>query len=95
MRPDADLAKGYAIYFDHKRQSDPDFRKSLRKESKREARAAREEADAQSARFDQELQDIVERATARAPTINLEEREPYFMQEVGRGEALLQEGERP
>ena len=45
----ADIHEAYAVYFDHKRRTDPEFRKALKRESRKEARAAKEEAEAQGA----------------------------------------------
>ena len=41
----------YAVYFDHKRRTDPEFRKALKRESRKEARAAKEEAEAHGRLF--------------------------------------------
>jgi len=70
------LSSAYAVYFDYKRRNDPTFRKELKKQSKRQARVAKEAAEAKEEGF---------------PT-DVEEREAYFMQEVARGEGLSSEG---
>ncbi|RAL65628.1 hypothetical protein DID88_005300 [Monilinia fructigena] len=49
----------YAIYFDHKRRTDPNFRKQLKKESKRQAKAAKEEAEAYTERQKEVIKAVV------------------------------------
>ena len=82
----------YAIYFDHKRRTDPSFRKQLKKESKRQARAAKEEAEAHTIRQRQAIRTAVEEAKEEGFPVDVEEKEAYFMQEVARGEGLSGEG---
>ena len=53
---------GYAIFFDYKRRNDPNFRKQLKKESKRQARAAKEEAEQSTIRQRQAIKETVEMA---------------------------------
>lgn len=83
----------YALYFDHKRQTDPEFRKALRRESRREARAAKEEAEAQGMQQRQAINAVVQAAREEGFPTDVEDKEAYFMNEVGRGEALCQDGE--
>lgn len=82
----------YAIYFDHRRRTDPNFRKELKRESKRQARAAKEEAEAQGKEQKQAIRDAVARANEEGFPKDPEEIEAYFMQEVAQGEALCQQG---
>lgn len=82
----------YAVYFDYRRRTDPDFRKQLKRESKRQARAAKEEAEAHSSRQRQALKSIVEEAKEDGFPVDVEEKEAYFMNEVARGEQLAQDG---
>ena len=91
------LAKGntaYAFYFDHKRRTDPEFRKALKRESRKEARAAKEEAEAQGAQQKEAIKAAVEEAREEGFPTNTEDKEAYFMSEVGRGEALCADGKR-
>jgi import receptor subunit TOM20 len=83
-----------AIYFDHRRRTDPGFRRQLKKESKRQARAAKEEAEAQTAKQRQAVRAAVEEAKQEGFPAEVEEREAYFMQEVARGETLSGDGTR-
>ncbi|KAA6407685.1 MAG: mitochondrial import receptor subunit (Tom20) [Lasallia pustulata] len=81
----------YAVYFDHRRRTDPKFRKALKRESRREARAAREEVEAQGALQKKAIKAAVEQAKAVDYPADVEEKEAYFLNEVGRGEVLCQD----
>ena len=81
----------YAVYFDHKRRSDPDFRKALKRESRREARAAKEEAEAQGIQQKQAIENAVREAREEGFPTDVEDKEAYFMNEVGQGEVLCQD----
>jgi hypothetical protein len=82
----------YAVYFDHRRRTDPNFRKQLKRESRRQARAAKEEAEAQTIRQREALRTAVEEAKEEGFPTDVEEKEAYFMNEVARGEQLSQDG---
>ena len=89
-----DMFVAYAFYFDHKRRTDPEFRKALKRESRREAKAAREEAEARGSEQKKAIKAAVDNANDEGfPTSN-DEREGYFMNMVGRGESLCKEGAR-
>ncbi|KAL8686964.1 MAG: hypothetical protein Q9224_005290 [Gallowayella concinna] len=84
----------YAVYFDHKRRTDPEFRKNLKRESKRIAKVAKEEAkeeaEAQGAKQKRLIREAVTEAIEEGFPTNVEEKEAYFMNEVGHGEVLCQ-----
>lgn len=84
---------GYAVYFDYKRRSDPQFRKALRKDHKRTHKAsavANARADAQrKAAVEQALREV----QGSALPSSVEEKEKYFMEQVAQGEALFAQGE--
>ncbi|CBX93936.1 hypothetical protein LEMA_P036100.1 [Plenodomus lingam JN3] len=82
----------YAVYFDHKRRNDPEFRKQLKRESKRTQRAAKEEAEHQGAEQKKAIREAVERANEEGFPNDPEEVEAYFMQEVAKGEGMVQKG---
>ena len=86
------LELAYAAYFDHKRRTDPEFRKALKRESRREARVAREQAEAQGAQQKTTLREAVKKAKEIGFPTEIEEKESYFMNEVARGETLCQDG---
>jgi import receptor subunit TOM20 len=64
----------------------------LKKESKRQAKAAKEEAEAHTIRQREAIRAAVEEAKEEGFPTDVEEREAYFMQEVARGEGLSGEG---
>ncbi|KAJ9201564.1 hypothetical protein DTO166G4_2803 [Paecilomyces variotii] len=82
----------YAIYFDHKRQSDPEFRRALKKDNRRLARAVKEEVEAQGAQQRETIKAVVEQAKDEGFPTDLEEKEAYFMSQVAKGESLCAEG---
>jgi import receptor subunit TOM20 len=82
----------YAVYFDHKRRNDPDFRKQLKRESKRTQRAAKEQEEAQGEEQKKAIREAVERANEEGFPKDPEEVEAYFMQEVAQGEGMVQKG---
>ncbi|PSN62161.1 protein import receptor MAS20 [Corynespora cassiicola Philippines] len=82
----------YAVYFDHRRRNDPDFRKQLKRESKRQAKAAKEEAENAGKEQKKAIREAVERANEEGFPKDPEEVEAYFMQEVAQGEGMCQQG---
>jgi len=64
----------------------------LKKESKRQARAAKEEAEAHTVRQREAIRTAIEEAKEEGFPVDVEEKEAYFMQEVARGESLSGEG---
>lgn len=64
----------------------------MKRESKRQARAAKEEAEAHSIRQREALKAVVEEAKEEGFPVDVEEKEAYFMNEVARGEQLAQDG---
>ncbi len=87
------LVIAYAVYFDHKRRTDPEFRKSLKREARRQARVAKEEAEAVGAQQKEAIKNAVAEAKEEGFPTDVEEKEAYFMNEVARGETLCQGGE--
>ncbi|KAJ4342715.1 mitochondrial import receptor subunit tom20 [Didymella glomerata] len=82
----------YAVYFDNKRRNDPEFRKALKKESKRTQRAAKEEAEHHGAEQKKLIREAVAAANEEGFPKDPEEVEAYFMQEVAQGEGMVQKG---
>ena len=91
----ADDYLAYAVYFDHKRQTDPEFRKALKRESRREARIARTNAEAQGAQQKESIKTAVAAAKEEGFPTDVEDKEAFFMSEVARGETLCQDGTFP
>jgi MAS20 protein import receptor len=86
------LPIAYAAYFDHKRRTDPGFRKALKRESRRQAKLAKEEAEIQEQQQETEIKQAVEEAIEEGFPKDLEEREAFFMQQIASGEQLAGEG---
>ena len=83
----------YVVYFDHRRRTDPEFRKALKRESKKQAKAAKQEAEAGQAQQREKIREAVNRANEEDFPKDPEEVEGYFMQEVAQGEQMCQDGE--
>lgn len=88
-------ALAYAVYFDHRRRSDPEFRRNLKRQHKKVSKlneAASLEAErSQKERIKQAVEEANEEGFPRDP----EETEGYFMQEVARGEGMCTDGSDP
>lgn len=88
-------ALAYAVYFDHRRRSDPAFRKNLKKQHKRLSK----ESELSAKAADREQKDRIKRAVDEANEEGFpkdpEETEGYFMQEVARGEGMCTDGSDP
>ncbi|EGD85146.1 hypothetical protein H112_08872 [Trichophyton rubrum D6] len=78
----------YAIYFDYRRQSDPEFRRALKRDNRRMARAVRQENEAQGAQQMAKIRQAVADAKDEGFPADLEEREGFFMSQVAKGEGL-------
>ncbi|KAF2143821.1 uncharacterized protein K452DRAFT_357429 [Aplosporella prunicola CBS 121167] len=85
----------YAFYFDYKRRNDVEFRKSLKRESKKLAKVAKEEAEAGAQQQRIVIRQAVDRANEEGFPRDPEEVEGYFMQEVAHGEQMTQDGSDP
>jgi mitochondrial import receptor subunit TOM20 len=78
----------YAVYFDYQRRKNPDFRKTLRREERRQVRAEKEEAVAQSKEKRRGIQAAVDAALEEGFPTGVNEKEQYFMEYVQQGETL-------
>lgn len=88
-------ALAYAIYFDQKRRSDPDFRRKLKKAQKQVSKAAKEEAVKAEKGQKEAIQNAVDEANEEGFPKDPEKTEEYFMEQVARGEGMCQDGESP
>jgi mitochondrial import receptor subunit TOM20 len=88
-------AIAYAIYFDHRRRSDPAFRRELRKQHKKLTRASEESARAAEVAQKERIRAIVAQANEEGFERDPDKTEGYFMQEVARGEAMCTDGSDP
>jgi hypothetical protein len=84
---------GYVIYFDHRRRTDPQFRKALKRESRKQEKAAKQEAEAASSRQRKAIREAVEKVNQDDLPTDPEEVEKFFMDEVAEGEILCQNRE--
>ncbi|KAI0796857.1 hypothetical protein C8Q75DRAFT_214382 [Abortiporus biennis] len=89
----------YAVYFDYKRRNDAEFRRKLRKEKKKankNAPATQPSAGGPSAGpaviTAEELKSSLAKIRAEDLPATSEEKEQYFMQQVGLGEQLALQG---
>lgn len=80
------------MWFDYKRQSDPEFRKAIKRDNRRLARAVKEEVEAQGAKQREAIKKAVAQAKDEGFPTDLEEKEAYFMGQVAKGESLCAEG---
>ncbi|KAI0082448.1 MAS20-domain-containing protein, partial [Panus rudis PR-1116 ss-1] len=81
----------YAIYFDHKRRNDVEFRKKLKKEKKKANKSAAKQTEANTISTD-ELRAALSKIQQEDLPAGPEEREQYFMTQVGMGEQLAAQG---
>jgi len=81
----------YAVYFDYKRRHDVEFRKSLKREAKKQAKAAKVEEEQQGKKKRQEVRELVDESNEDGYPAGAEDREAYFMTQVGEGEQMVQD----
>ncbi|KAG2155104.1 uncharacterized protein EDB93DRAFT_1239374 [Suillus bovinus] len=85
----------YAVYFDYKRRTDANFRKQLRKEKKRVKQSQTPSESSQTATGGVDANDLrsaLESVRNEEVPGGPEEKEQYFMQQVGIGEQLCAKG---
>ncbi|KIJ20440.1 hypothetical protein PAXINDRAFT_166493 [Paxillus involutus ATCC 200175] len=84
----------YAVYFDYKRRTDATFRRQLRKEKKRVAKSQTpSEASASIGGVDaNDLKSALEKVREEEVPVGPEDKEKYFMSQVGMGEQLCSQG---
>ncbi|KKA27552.1 hypothetical protein TD95_002392 [Thielaviopsis punctulata] len=78
----------YAVYFDYMRRRSSDFRRSLRRNERRKARAEKEEAEAAVSRKRQGIKIALMQALAQGFPTDVSQKEAYFMEQVAAGETL-------
>ena len=79
---------GYAVFFDVRRRSQADFRRTLRRNERRQARAEKEEAAESTRRQRDAIKIRVDEAKDEGFPAGVEEREAYFNEQVMSGEML-------
>lgn len=91
----ASAAIAYAVYFDHRRRSDPDFRRQLKRQQKKISKQNEESAAAADKAQKERIQRLVQEANEEGFERDPEKTEGYFMQEVAKGEAMCTDGSDP
>lgn len=79
---------GYAVYFDNQRRKSPEFRRSLRRNERRQVRNEKENAAAAGKERVKDIQKAVDAAKDEGFPAGVNEREGYFMEHVQIGEQL-------
>jgi import receptor subunit TOM20 len=85
----------YALYFDHRRRTDPNFRKDLKRQHKKVSRQNEEASRAEERTQKEKIKRVVDEANEEGFPRDPEETESYFMQEVARGETMCTDGSDP
>eukprot|EP01135_Chromosphaera_perkinsii_P001391 Nk52_evm8s166 gene=Nk52_evmTU8s166 len=85
----AALVVGYWVYFDHKRRSDPDYKKKVRAR-KLAAKKALEEAKSKEEKELAEKRATLEKENAIPNTTDPEQLKAYFLDQIQKGEVALQ-----
>jgi import receptor subunit TOM20 len=85
----------YAVYFDHRRRSDPEFRKHLKRQQKKISKSLEENARANERAQKEKIRRLVDEANQDGFPTDPEDTEQYFMQEVARGETASTDGSDP
>jgi import receptor subunit TOM20 len=85
----------YAVYFDHKRRSDPEFRRNLKKQQKKISKQSEANAIAAEKGQKERVKRMVDEANEEGFPKDAEETEQYFMQEVAKGEQMCSDGSEP
>lgn len=88
------ITPAYAFYFDHKRRSQPEFRRNLRREQRKTARMAEVYAAAEEGKHLEQIKKLVQDAIAAGFPTTTEEKEQYFLEQVSLGEQLSQDRKR-
>lgn len=82
----------YAAYFDHRRRTDADFRKSLKKQHKLQAKAERDSKAAEAEQQKAVIRQAVEQANKEGYPAGDQEKETFFMEQIQMAEDLAKEG---
>lgn len=80
------------MYFDYQRRNNPEFRKALKRDARRQARIAKEENEAQGKRQKEEIKMAVQETLDEGFPKDIEEKEAYFLQQISQGEAMANDG---
>lgn len=89
---DTDACAAYAVYFDYQRRNNPEFRRALKRDARRQARRAKEENEAQGKRLREEIKAAVDEALDEGFPTDIEEKEAFFLQQISQGEVMANDG---
>ncbi|KAJ2905425.1 MAS20 protein import receptor [Zalerion maritima] len=78
----------YALFFDHQRRTNPEFRRHLRRNERRKARVEKETAEAAKDEQRKAIRQAVDEAKAAGFPTDVEEKESFFLSQVQEGEVL-------
>ncbi|KAF4126806.1 mitochondrial import receptor subunit TOM20 [Geosmithia morbida] len=81
----------YVAYFDYQRRNQADFRRSLRRNERKQVRAEKEQAEASTQRQRAAIKSLIDDAKEQGFPSGVEEREGYFNEQVMTGEVLSQD----
>lgn len=91
----ATASLAYAVYFDHRRRSDPEFRRQLKRQHKKISKQDELSAKAAERQQKDRVKQVVESANEDGFPRDPEETEGYFMKQVAEGEAKCADGSDP
>jgi import receptor subunit TOM20 len=83
-------ALGYAVYFDYKRRTDSEFRRAIKRDAKKQARAQKAKAEESAANMRKEIAQLVRHMNSEGYPSRQDEMEIYFMEQMQKSEALIQ-----
>lgn len=87
----ATLAVGvlaYAVYFDYRRRHSPEFRRQLRRSERRQARAEKDQAEANAKAMKLTIRQAVDDAKEEGFPATPDEKEAFFLEQVQAGELM-------
>ncbi|SAM06984.1 hypothetical protein [Absidia glauca] len=87
------LGIGYLVYFDYKRQNDPNFKKQLKRERKKAAKIAKASEEEDKNAKIKLIETVITAAAHETYPKTPEDMEKYFMAQVAEGEGLCAKGE--
>ncbi|KAK3938785.1 MAS20 protein import receptor [Diplogelasinospora grovesii] len=84
-------ALAYAVYFDYSRRHSPEYRRVLRRNERRQARAEKDQAEANAIAQRQSIKHAVDEAKDEGFPTGNDEKEAYFVEQVQNGEIFSQD----
>jgi import receptor subunit TOM20 len=81
----------YAVYFDHRRRHDPEFRRALRREARKHEKQQKADAEKQAAARERAIYQAVEQLNAEeypSSALHPELVEAFFMEQIAEADKL-------